>query len=116
MKLSEAIRLGAMLRPQAFRKAFDKEGSCAWGAAKEAVGELDGEPAQLWPWIVSSFPTCPQCGHSHAIGFVSVVSACLNDNHKWSRERIADWVEAVEQLNEAQKSSPVAQMERAVVS
>ena len=44
MKLSEAIRLGAMLRMQAFGDFTDGIGSCAWGAANEASGrDIDDE-------------------------------------------------------------------------
>jgi hypothetical protein len=38
MTLSEAIRLGAMLKPQAFGDYTDGRGTCAWGAASEAAG------------------------------------------------------------------------------
>ncbi len=39
MRLSEAIRIGSMLRPQAYKHYFDREGgSCAIGAALEAIG------------------------------------------------------------------------------
>ena len=41
MRLSEAIRLGAMLKPQAFARFFDGHGTCVFGAAADAVGELD---------------------------------------------------------------------------
>ena len=38
MKLSEAIRLGAMMMPQAFRTLLTNDGACALGAALLAVG------------------------------------------------------------------------------
>ena len=38
MKLSEAIRLGAMMMPQAFRTLLTDDGACAFGAALLAVG------------------------------------------------------------------------------
>ena len=36
MRLSEAIRLGSMLKPQAFDAFFDGVGTCANGAARDA--------------------------------------------------------------------------------
>lgn len=38
MRLSEAIRLGAMMRPQTFGALSDERGTCAMGAAYEAAG------------------------------------------------------------------------------
>jgi hypothetical protein len=38
MRLSEAIRLGAMLAPQAAGALFSKDGACTLGAALLAVG------------------------------------------------------------------------------
>jgi hypothetical protein len=38
MELSEAIRLGAMMKPQAFRALVTDDGACALGAALLAVG------------------------------------------------------------------------------
>jgi hypothetical protein len=43
MRLSEAIRLGAMMRPQAFRNLLTDDGACALGAA------LLSEPDQKRP-------------------------------------------------------------------
>lgn len=42
LKLSEAIRIGSRIRPQAIGRYFLNGGSCALGAAAEAV-RLDGE-------------------------------------------------------------------------
>ena len=53
MQLSEAIRLGAMLRPQAYGHYFIRGGSCAMGAAYEAYGITDFStmiPTQLFTW------------------------------------------------------------------
>jgi hypothetical protein len=116
MKLSEAIRLGALLRRQGFGNYFDvvpgAEGSCAMGAALEACGydreqvALRGRPTELleslWPWAGAHETTCPIACERWAQDYgmrtdaVRAVIAHLNDHHRWTRERIADWVATVE--------------------
>lgn len=109
LKLSEAIRLGAMLRPQARGGYFVKGGSCAIGAALEAIGMnskcLDAGPAlSRWPLARNVVP-CPQCLDS---GTAWSMAAHLNDHHQWTREQIADWVATVEAQDELQHAEPVA--------
>lgn len=107
MQLSQAIRLGTMIRPQAFEHVFTRGGSCALGAAYEACGvvydpqclpgtisameELDRE------WGLHQRPTnkhaCPACGLKQSL---ALTITHLNDHHKWSRERIADHVATLE--------------------
>lgn len=108
MKLSEAIRLGAMLRPQqAFRTLFDPEtgASCALGAAAEAMGLLDttqwnafvgtGKGPPEWKWIAERpYRRCPVgCARRDDVQELVIH---LNNVHRWTRERIADWVATVE--------------------
>jgi hypothetical protein len=103
MRLSEAIRLGAMLRPQVFHAFRTARGTCAFGAAVDAVGlTLDAsDPAAIadaligqWPWLQGKRVRCPECTRRRVPG--AVISECLNDEHRWTRERIADWVETLE--------------------
>lgn len=114
MKLSDAIRLGALLRPQAFGRLFDADerATCALGAAYEAIGELDRfleidadptaasmellEPAfkVLTAWGTGQFVTCP--GPQQVQMQLGAAITTLNDHHKWTREQIADWVETLE--------------------
>jgi uncharacterized C2H2 Zn-finger protein len=107
MLLSEAIRLGAMLRQQARVTAFDEvKGTCAMGAALEAVGALDAAnlPTQWDVVLKTASCRCPDCdeifrarwvkGGVH--GATTRVIWHINDDHLWTRERIADWVERVE--------------------
>jgi hypothetical protein len=102
MKLSEAIRLGALLHPQCFGTLYQIDGpeedaaivaSCALGAAEQAgyrwwaaYGDRRSQP-------------CPDgCAlHSAMAGMIQH----LNDKHRWTRERIADWVELQEGLQRA---------------
>jgi hypothetical protein len=107
MKLSEAIRLGATMKPQAFYGLASVDGlrTCAMGAAYDAVGMLQitesGEakiqiPVGFKRWeIMDMQAKCPACGCLFAV--VNAVMH-LNDspNHRWTREMIADWVELEE--------------------
>ncbi len=91
LRLSEAIRLGSMLKPQGFGLMRNRQtASCALDAAQDATGMrfLDG----VYPFLTKS-GRCPECGQWYATGLV-VIAYCLNDIHRWSREKIADWVEA----------------------
>ena len=99
MKLSEAIRLGAMLRPQGFGpQVVTERGSCVWGAAIEAIGQY---PNVYWSRVLSKWPVatepsvCPvlRCG---TLGSVSGVMVHLNNDHCWTREKIAEWVATME--------------------
>src|SRR6476646_3622342 len=104
MKLSEAIRLGAMLRPQAFGFAFSKGGSCALGAAQEAMGIKSSsfrcfEESPWYPifrYFIAIQAQCPACGLKVTDSFSVFLIPHLNDTHRWSREQIADWLETLE--------------------
>ncbi len=117
MRLSEAIRLGAMLRPrQAFWTLYepDIDATCALGAAADAIGILDTTTSnafivratapQEWRGVATRLVDCPVCEGPFdpppAFGYraCDVQSAIvhLNNDHRWSRERIADWVETLE--------------------
>ena len=101
MKLSEAIRLGAMLHPQAFRQVqryrdLKVVATCAIGAAKEA-----GYPIYtLWQNLPRCEPhSCPVADCRYGLRrrlYLTSWIAHLNDKHRWTREQIADWVETVE--------------------
>jgi hypothetical protein len=95
LKLSEAMRLGAMLSQQSYDIAGP--GRCAFQAAADAVGEKSYGAAvrKHWPWVdANQLHPCPHCG---VRGYVApIISIHLNDEHHWTRERIADWVQTIE--------------------
>ena len=97
MRLSEAIRLGAMMSPQAFRTLFTRDRACAWGAAMLAVGatreRTAGSARSRWPWAFTVSVNCPSCRRSR---LVCEVIAHLNDDHRWAREKIGAWVAGIE--------------------
>lgn len=147
MKLSEAIRAGAKIRPQQARGALYEENhritwrcligrcvvekaSCALGAAFEAAdcptvtrvvpkghttSPFRGEGHQLeadttisyvqhpeeWNAVYWYQTTCPQCDKS---GDVNTLIPHLNDDHEWTREEIALFVERTETTVRAERA------------
>jgi hypothetical protein len=121
MKLSEAMRLGAMMTTQAFGQIETEDGTCALGAAIQAAGckscrvtnlsqglrtrpispdavamELISIPNE-WYALLKHDTACPACGLVQA---TSIQIPHLNDDHRWTRERIADWLEPFEEIGE----------------
>ena len=99
MQFSEAIMLGSFDKPQCFGFFHNAlGGSCALGAAHDAVGAPDGlgtpigliirRDKERWP-VLRIGDSCPVCGVWAQL--VHLVPH-LNDTHRWSREKIADWV------------------------
>lgn len=116
MKLSEAIRLGSMLKPQSDGYFYRNGATCAQGAALDAVGKLSlADPVKdfnvsmemyqamrdTWPWACDAHEgvSCPCCCDR---GTVLETIPHLNNSsgHSWTREAIADWVETLEAAQE----------------
>lgn len=102
MKMYEAMRLGSMMWEQAFGVGWSLDGKrCAVVTATSAAC-VDRFP------VYSLKVPCP-LGCSHAIpsyfigeesqptAHVNQVCAHLNDKHRWTREKIADWLEPIEE-------------------
>lgn len=118
MKLSEAIRLGAMLKPQGFGGYFVYGKTCAMGAALDAIGQLRttyGHSADApevdfrhyrlalnaaFPLLAMEPVACPRCGFATR-GLVEAIQHLNDAPHRWTREQIADWVETIEQQQAA---------------
>ena len=108
MRLSEAILLGSVGTGQAFGKLNDGQGNtCAYGSALAAEGiqvtiyrafEIPTIIPLEWAWAfkISSKACCPaeDCNSFdlHSGGPCINIIIGLNDRHKWSRPRIAEWV------------------------
>jgi hypothetical protein len=104
MKLFEAMRLGSMATKQGFGSGsiYSNTAPCALGAARLAAGiqyssEYDGT---VYVSMRTAFPVLetsvnvPELSNPRT----SLVEAIwrMNDELRWSRERIADFVEQVE--------------------
>lgn len=115
MKLSDAIRLGAMMSPQGEGGWMDGATRCALAAASDAVGipayleagwggrKLGVDYQTLKQYFPVLFEMCfspvPKC-RPYKVELLEIIWT-LNDVEKWTREQIADWVETVEMGFEA---------------
>ena len=93
LKLSEAIRIGAKLRPQSFGSFFDGEATCAIGAAFEA---RSGYPSRDPNKIVVVVPEALSLYRGIHVGLSDIGLKIVqrNDYLDATREEIADWLEA----------------------
>jgi hypothetical protein len=100
-ELARAILTGAERRPkQSFGAYFDRAGgSCALGAAYEGIYLLPRNVGEATPQRMDRFFHCLEnvsrrcpagCRKQIPIGAMIVH---LNDDHLWTREQIADWLE-----------------------
>lgn len=91
-KLSEAIRIGAKIRPQIGPEGlcgpFSRGGSCALGAAYEGLG-YEYSPDAGTSMVISILD-------KHGMPASKFASEIItrNDFSHYSREQIADWLEA----------------------
>jgi len=100
MKISYAIRKGMKNRPQCTGKLIKSDGSCcALGALALGAGF---KPSELRPNIGvyillgQKFPVLNNYVHNPTNGIKSKlmnVIYTLNDNAKWSRRKISDWLQ-----------------------
>ena len=138
MRLSEAILLGAMLRPQGVEDFFSVQHdpitnqeiitSCALGAAYEAVtGKHDMETMSnedfregfLSALSLKAKMPCKcrvACGEDFGIWPLESAIPHLNDEHKWTRERIAAWVATIEEQFAVAANAVAAMVEAVEVS
>ena len=100
-ELAAAIRTGARCRPeQMFGAYFDgTKRSDALGSAYEAIYRLPADATGIRPKGIYKFFAClddrvrrcpePGCKKQHLLDTLIIH---LNDDHQWSRERIADYI------------------------
>lgn len=98
-ELAEAILIGTHRRPvQAFGTYFGKGSSCALGAAYEGVYLLPRDSTDVMPRRLDRFFHCLEnvsrrcpAGCRKQIPVAAMI-VHLNDDHRWSRERVARWL------------------------
>lgn len=106
MKFSEAMRIGAKKGKQLFVVLESNGDTCAMGAAilgtgvpAEAVTCAYYQPLKVSYGFLATAAKCPVCGvvptwaGSPESGCVTGVVIHLNNDHRWTREAIADWIE-----------------------
>jgi hypothetical protein len=113
MKLSEAIRLGAMLKPQAYTSRA-QDGACALRAAADAAGikDRDGVLGAVLNYseLRRRFPVLDMLVEASNTGCIHPLYREIyyrNDISRNTREQIADYVESIERAHEPQ-AEPVA--------
>lgn len=134
MRLSEAMRLGIKATPPIYGPVFQRSecetrvcGACAIGTplyavhgdavlpliANDPIGNIARLYAEQWPWTahVVEHPEHPDNGYRHS--FVALVIS-LFESEDWTRERIADWIEGLERVQEAERLPREASSEAAV--
>lgn len=99
LDLAQAILAGIERRPvQSFGEYFGENGgSDALGAAYEGIFRLPRDVRGYHPrvWRIFDFleNTARRCpGPCHKYLPVAALMVHLNDDHQWSRERIAAWI------------------------
>lgn len=115
MRLSEAIREGSKNTTQCFGSLYGNGGlgkeACALGAAMSAVNNV-----VQWDDFGQLPNHCPEgCDDVAVLDWHEAQSTCwerpkavvvwnvishLNDAHRWTREQIADWVQAQEAIHD----------------
>jgi len=100
MRLSEAMRLGAMYGPQLKHVLTREDGSnCALGAVVFAVYGVEGwnkSFGNAWQKVINLYPQLHQNTTNPVTGLVNHLSFTivdLNNERNWTREQIADWIE-----------------------
>jgi hypothetical protein len=91
---SEAIRLGCLIAPvQAFGGLGKREvGGVQTACVLMAIDLASNGSLATFQMFAVAQMVCPECEQANSGGRVMVH---LNDDHRWSRERIADWLEGL---------------------
>jgi hypothetical protein len=110
MKLSEAIRMNGMMKPQGFGpwSMTSLSAPCALGGALQILGRQCTEETgpnyfalnEQWEWLLPNqecpIPDCNYGKTPQSNTNATCVIFHLNDDHRWTRQQIADWVETIE--------------------
>ena len=91
LRLSEAIRIGARIRPQCEGSFFEDGRSCAMGAAMEGSGLPYREMREASQAAVAMFPELFLSGTSYTPLGRSIF---MRNDTGMSREEIADWLQS----------------------
>lgn len=116
MRMYEAMRLGAMLGPQLVGVLVNSAGGfCARGAALLGAGENN---LYMFPVETALRCDCPAgCFLAVPLRNLGYTVVHLNNDHRWTREQIADWLEPIEEAFYAEKGTreaPESEYENAV--
>ena len=114
MRLSEAIRLGAMALPEIHGPLFEyRDGkpcaACALGCAYYAIGRYgmsisDQAAAEMAFPLLAQWVTNPA---NDCSGEMMSVIIHLFETYGWTREEIADWIDTLEAAQPEAAADPV---------
>jgi hypothetical protein len=113
-ELASFIRAGVLRRPtQAVGHYFEgTRASCALGAAYEGMYRLPSEtgpanPSRDLEWFFACLDNVKRCPAENCKKKLSLAALIvhLNDDHRWSREQIADWVSG-QQIGSTESAPP----------
>ncbi len=118
-ELASFIREGAERRPdQAFGDYYrGQRASCALGAAYEGMYRLPREVTGLHPtkdleWffdcLEGTVRACPGESCKKKLVLAAII-VHLNDDHRWSREQIATWLESINGTRKPNEPQPSGQ-------
>lgn len=104
MRLGDLLRKGCEGTTQAFKNYGNNTSLCALGAIFKGAGgifetdqrgkinSIGGVDAVYFRMSLTA-AKCPACAFDAA---VNTIIPHLNDNHRWSREAIAEWLDVME--------------------
>lgn len=88
--------MNGMCKPQGFGEGsmYSIDAPCVIGGALQSVNKAQNFAVfdNTWPWT-REVSYCPACDEKVIIG---AIIWHLNDQHRWSRAAIAEWVASVE--------------------
>ncbi len=93
--LADLIRKGSLIRPQIFGTYVSLNGTCVVGAATDGLwgeGWSGHKAIMALPNISLSLRRPCDCRSDYAQYQLWQIMIHLNDDHRWTREQIADWV------------------------
>jgi hypothetical protein len=96
IKQSEALRLGCLIAPRQITDAFFDQyhgGACAYGAIVLGLGWGWSESAASGLYASDAISHILPCPARDCHLTSGAMPAHLNDQHEWTRERIADYLE-----------------------
>jgi hypothetical protein len=95
MRLSDRIMEGSFFMQHVSNPTGEKGFGCALQLATGKVGGYGEELRPIYPWLINSSVSCPECGDPF-LCIEGIIGIHLNDRHKWSLSKIVDWVRSIE--------------------
>jgi len=93
-RLETQLEALSTILARATLNTIDQRPSSGDWSARENLAHLARRSVRKrWPWAFAVNVNCPSCGRSR---LVCQVIVHLNDDHRWTREKIGAWVAGIE--------------------